>query len=533
MKRNLPKKTRLITLVLTSMVTVAVLGGCSGSGGAEESDTASASNAPQDANAAPAEQPVQTEPLKIVRRSLGTRENGTDNQKVLDIIEQQSGIKLEAEVIPRDVYPDKINLLLASGEKFDFIEGQLVSWTALKDKGSLMPLNDLIDQYGPNIQKYMKDALEVMKDKDGVIWGIPRQESFPTGYAPTIRKDWLDALGMEMPHTMAEFEAYMDAVKKTDLNKNGKHDEIPLLHSWNLNGLIQIFQPYFMGDESTRYLKGDEVIPAVSAPGYKEMLTTFRNWYAKGYILKDFATINTNQITDLVLADRVGAYSGWFNSMVGNQIKLNEKNPNVAYDPLPPLEDAPATGTPAWGSNPKYSSTLLIPSTSKNAAFLIKYLDWTLASPDNVMLTWNGIEGENWEWVDKSKNTFTLLENASERYAGYYNLADFFDPAIWPTYVPADYDKPGKIEYRMRDIYKDYKFVEPFDAAIPFTLTGTPAENLTGDGATKIAESQIQYIIGAIDEAGWDKAVEDYMKIEGDILTEVWTKQYQEFKGIK
>ena len=160
------------------------------------------------------------------------------------------------------------------------------------------------------------------------------------------------------------------------------------------------------------------------------MLTTFRNWYAKGYILKDFATINSNQIKDLVLADRVGAYSGWFNSMVGNQITMNETNPNVSYDPLPPLEDAPATGTPAWGSNPKYSSTLLIPSTSKNAAFLIKYLDWTLASPENVMLTWNGIEGENWEWVDKSKNTFTLLENASERYAGYYNLADFNDPAI-------------------------------------------------------------------------------------------------------
>ncbi|RED52751.1 hypothetical protein [Cohnella lupini] len=525
MNRHTKKKT-MITL-LTGALAFTVLGGC-GDGAQDEGKASSDANASSEVK-----ELKQTAPLKLVRRSLATRENGTDNQKVLEIIQQQSGIQMEAEVIPRDAYPDKINLLLASGDQFDFIEGQLVNWTTLKDKGSIMPLNELIDQYGPNIKTYMADALEVMKDKDGVIWGIPRRESFPTGYAPTIRKDWLDALGMQIPHTMKEFEAYMAAVKKTDLNKNGKNDEIPLLHSWNLNGLLQIFQPYFMGVESTRYLKDNQVIPAVSAPGYKEMLATFRNWYAQGYILKDFATINANQIKDLVLADRAGAYSGWYNSMVGNQITMNETNPNVSYEPLPPLEDAPSTGTAAWGSNAKYSSTLLIPSTSKNAAFMIKYLDWVLASPENVMLTMNGIEGENWEWVDKGQNTFTLLENATERYSGYYNLAEFNDPAIWPTYVPADYDISGKIDLKLRETYKNYKFVEPFDAAIPYTLTGTPAENLTGDGTTKIAEAQVQYIIGAIDEAGWDKAVQEYMEIEGNILTEVWTSQYQEFTSGK
>ena len=76
---------------------------------------------------------------------------------------------------------------------------------------------------------------------DGNIYSLPSfydpALSMLIGTPIWINQEWLDQLGMKEPQTTEEFYAYLKAVKETDLNGNGKHDEIPFA-SAGITGII-------------------------------------------------------------------------------------------------------------------------------------------------------------------------------------------------------------------------------------------------------------------------------------------------------
>lgn len=502
---------RTSAFAIALMLTASVLSGC------------------QKESAAGQTELKQTKPVKIYTRTLNNVETKPDNEKVLKAIEEKSGIKLQKYYVAQDGYNDKMNMMLASGEEFDVMDLLAFSehWSVLKDRKQIQPLNELIDQYGPNIKKVMGEALKTTSDKDGVIWAIPRQEDFPTGFVPTIRKDWADELGMKLPTTISELEAYFEAVLTQDPNKNNKKDEIPLA-AVGLASLIQDFQPYFTGSFSTRYLdENGKVMRDWTHPGYKAMLETFRDWYQKGYIHKEFLIAKTNQVNDLIAADRVGVFAGWYTGQVRPLVELQKNKPEAAYEPIPVLTDS-KTGVAAWGSNPQYSPRLVIPITSKNAAFAIKYIDWTVASKENYALAANGIEGDHFKWVDSQKTKIDVV--GSDRYSANWLATVFNSKDLKAERIIAKDDKVG-LEYdRLQKILRgpEFKYVEPFDHFVPYVTKGTPAENLTTDGDTMMEEAKEKFILGQISGEDWDKAVEKYMELQGNVLSELWTQQYKE-----
>lgn len=519
---------RTSAFAVAVMLTASVIAGC-------QKEAAEPGNGGSPGNGSPQAAQTelkQTEPVKIYTRTLNNAETKPDNEKVLKVIEEKSGVKMQKYYVAQDGYNDKMNMMLASGEEFDGMDLLAFTehWSVLKDRKQIQPLNKLIDEYGPNIKKVMAEALKTTTDKDGVIWAIPRQEDFPTGFVPTIRKDWAEALGMKLPTTITELEAYFEAVLTKDPNKNGKKDEIPLA-SVGLTSLVQDFQPYFTGSYSTRYLdQNGKVMKDWTHPGYKAMMEKFRDWYQKGYLHKEFLIAKTNQVNDLITADRVGVFAGWYSGQVRPLVELQKTKPEALYDPVPVLTDS-KTGVAAWGSNPQYSPRLVIPSTSKNAAFTIKMIDWTLASRENYGLAAHGIEGDHFKWVDSQKTQLDVT--GADRYAGNWLLTSFNDKAIRPEKLTPKDDLVGLEYERLQKILKgsEFKYVEAFDHFVPYVTKGTPAENLTKDGDTMMEEAKEKFILGQISGEDWDKAVQKYMELQGNVLSELWTKQYNEAIG--
>ena len=207
---------------------------------------------------------VQKSPVKYYTRTNANKESAPDNELVLAEIEARSGIKLDVIPLSNESYGETLNMMIASGDVFDgfnLVGAQGINYKDLVTKDAIIPLNDLIDQYGPHIKEQMAAAFEyVGTDKDGNIWTLPRCEAFTMGFVPTIRKDWLDKLGMEMPKTLPELEAFFDAVLANDVNGNGDpNDEIPFLGDGFLYGMSN-FSTYFLGaactgfDANRRYL---------------------------------------------------------------------------------------------------------------------------------------------------------------------------------------------------------------------------------------------------------------------------------------
>ena len=477
---------------------------------------------------------VNTDAVKFYTRSFGEAETKPDNAKIRQLIAEKSGVNVEVIVIPSSTYTDKLNIMIATGEVFDTVnlQGYSAHWSELKAMNAIKPLNEALDMYGPNIKALMGDAFKATMDSNGTIWGIPRKEEFPTGFVPTIRKDWLEKFGMEPPETMEQFEAYMEAVLTKNPSGNGLNNEIPLLPGWKWGGLTN-FHPYFVGVAGDRYLDeaDGKIKPVIINPGYKDMLIKIREWYKKGYLYKEFFVIQDAQFAELILSDRVGTTAGWYSSGLGQTEEMRKVNPNVQFIPLPVLRDGKAQAFP---SNAIYSPELVVSSTSTNTEDVIKYLDWLMSSMDNYILAKYGIEGEHWEWVDKAEKSLRILPGADKKYTGFYATVTFTDPSIWPTLVP-DEDDVKNTEYRkmwatLRN--DNYSFLENIDAYIPLNLKGTAAENVSADADTLIEENRIRFILGEIDEAQWDAVIEQYMDIAGNVIIEEWTKLYNLFLGI-
>ena len=479
----------------------------------------------------------QTEPVKIVVRGYNNVENKADNEKIRQKIIEESGINFEYVVVPIENWNDMVNMKIATSEEFDMLNivQDNGNWSTYKQKDALSPMNGLLEQYGQNILAVVpEEAWKCCMDSEGNIYALPRQELFTKGGVPCIRQDWLDALGMQMPQTLEELEEYFSAVLSTDLNGNGAQDEIPFIPY--ANNLLNTFRPYFMGFTGDRYLEADGTVkPWYAHENAYQMLETMQKWYANNWLYQEYLTVTTEQIQDLVRADRLAFASGWYNAPVAPSVDVVNANPDatIQWASVPAFTDVPEGGIAAWSSNPANAACVVLSSTSKNAEWAIKLIDWMFASTENYMLCTYGIEGEHWEYTDDSKTTFRLMDGYGDKYnKGYFQIMEWFDTSKYPVeFVDEDNYSAYTIDQMQKTINDGIATVEAFDYFVPYDLTGTEAEMLNSDADTMIEEAAAKVINGEYGQEDWDAAVNTAMEIDGDIRSKVWTEQYHAFIG--
>ncbi|KAI7256420.1 hypothetical protein KC345_g10991, partial [Hortaea werneckii] len=117
----------------------------------------------------------------------------------------------------------KFSLLLASGELPDIFLNTWLQYPGGPDQaveqGYILKLNDLIDQYAPNLKKTLQEHPEIdkmIKTDDGTYYAFPfiRSEIGRVYGGPIIRKDWLDELNLGIPETIEEWHTVLTAFKE-------------------------------------------------------------------------------------------------------------------------------------------------------------------------------------------------------------------------------------------------------------------------------------------------------------------------------
>jgi len=212
-------------------------------------------------------------------------------------LENDTNIHIEWENIPDTDYGEKKNLLLASGDLPDafynagFSDYELVTYGR---DGTILPLEDLIDQYAPNLKKLMEerpDLKAAITAPDGHIYGLPTWEENELGTNPffhVINTKWLDALGLKFPETLDEYTEVLLAFKNNDPNGNGIADEIPLsfMHMGWCMDIGGLFGAFGMPDNlDHRIVRDGKVIFTAVQPEYKEALTYFHEkWFKQGLV---------------------------------------------------------------------------------------------------------------------------------------------------------------------------------------------------------------------------------------------------------
>ena len=487
--------------------------------------------------------PVQTSPIKFFTRTRPGVFDAPDNPKILAYIERETGIRMEVTPIANENYAERVDLMIAANEDIDGINlvGYADTHVNLVSRNAIIPVNDLLDTWGQNVKRVMADGLFSMTDNEGKIWGLPRAERFPQGYVPTIREDWLQALGMSMPRTMGEIDAYLAAVKAADLAGNGT--TIPLLPNGLTYGMSNFFN-YFLsakdnnmtagGWTNGRYMAADGSIrPIFSHPDLINLIAKYREWYSLGYMPQDIHLLQTAQIVSIRSSASFGMQAGWYNdglAQLNDWSNANPGKPRARIVAVPPPQNAP--GRSMWNSNPRYGPQIVFFRNGKNTVHLMRFFDWVCSDPINNVIVNFGLENDHWNW-NQDKSAVVVTAEGIARYQDYYSLANTYWESIMPR-ISTSLDNPVQYEmYSLMDQIRDFQASNyPFDAHIPYNVRGTDAEFLTADGNTLIDETVIRMVIGQMPLSEWPRVQAQYNAIAGDILSRVWTDQYYTLTGL-
>lgn len=181
--------------------------------------------------------------------------------------------------------------------------------------GVLFDYTDYIgEEYTPNFYNLIKDdefLKKAVTDDEGRIIRLGAkicgsEEADLTFTGPLIRKDYLEATGMDVPTTIDQWTALFQAMKDNGV-------EYPLaVHASGGNDLGPLFTTNMFSSAygvaaNDYYIKDDGTVAfGPYEDSYKDYLTLLNQWYEAGYINPDFTTQTENDVMSLDSSDRVG-----------------------------------------------------------------------------------------------------------------------------------------------------------------------------------------------------------------------------------
>ena len=353
-------------------------------------------------------------------------------------IQEETGINIDFDVICGDSeaiqtqylamlssgnYPDVIQWL--NDESYSGGVGQLY-----KD-GIIIELNDLIDNYMPNLKAILEKYPNLAKDMandDGQYLYFTKLNSLSniddlmsiTYWGFLMRKDWLDNVGMKAPTTMDEWYDVLKAFKTQDPNGNGQDDEIPF--SAGAAGL-NLFYPAY------NIMSGIYVDPETGKIGYgeytekyKDFLTTMNKWYSEGLIDDvyddDYNLIGGDKTDEHIYGDIAGSWKGLANNWEQRLPGILEKNANADLVAVPWIQST--IDSKKYTPNNYYSTidrtTVCISVDCEYPEAAAALIDYMYSEQGGLYLTW-GVEGET--YVTNEDGTRSWTEYADESISYY------------------------------------------------------------------------------------------------------------------
>lgn len=400
------KKTISILMMLIALALIAV--GCG-----KNEDKASSEDYELENISFPLEQ--EDISLKIMTSSSALAPDDPNEKLIFKRLEESTGVHIDWKNFVGDTFGERRNLAMATGEMPDaimnagFSDYELLNYA---EDGAIIPLNDLIDEYMPNLQNVLESSPEyraMMTAPDGNIYSFPWIEELGEGKGsihsvdnfPWINVDWLNELGLEMPKTTEDLKDVLIAFKDNDPAGDGQ--TIPMSFIINDGGqdLGFLFGSFGLGDnwDRTVVTNDGEVKLTAADEGYIDAIKYAHELYEEG--LMDIEAFE-HDWPAYVAKGQEGRYGLYFTWDKGNITGMND-----SYELMPPLEepngDINVTRTNGMGFD---RSRMVITSANENLELTAKWIDQFYDPVQSVQNNW-GTYGD-----EEQQNIFEYDESA-------------------------------------------------------------------------------------------------------------------------
>ncbi|MGN0178008.1 MAG: ABC transporter substrate-binding protein [Monoglobaceae bacterium] len=177
----------------------------------------------------------------------------------------------------------KLNTMIAGGEKFDICYTDTESYQSQAAKGAFVPLNELMDKYAPKTKEMLGEDFLKGSQIDGVNYAIPANKDKGHSWGIIFRKDIADKYNLTDKIKAAK--TFDDLNPILDFIKEKEPDLIPLKESKDkcMSSLIDFDEISFPG---AFYANGNDgvVVNMIETPEFMEACKKTREHYLNGYL---------------------------------------------------------------------------------------------------------------------------------------------------------------------------------------------------------------------------------------------------------
>lgn len=482
--------------------------------------------------------------LKFMTQSSPLAPNDPNEKLIYKRLEEATGVKIDWTNYTNDVYAEKRNLDIAAGDLPDAImHAGLGDYDLLKlaKDGAIIPVEDLIDEYMPNLKAILDENpeyRELSTAEDGHIYSFPWIEELGEGKEsiqsvdniPWINVEWLNNLGLQMPTTTEELKEVLIAFKTQDPNGNGKQDEIPMSFKINdgSNDPGSLFAAFGLGDnwDHTVVSNDGEVILTASQEGYKDALSYFSDLYKEGLIDLEAFEQDYNTYLSKAKDDRYGVYFTWD--------KANFTGNNDKYDALPVLEGPDGTKNMARSNGMGFErGRFVITTANKNLELTAKWVDKLYEPIQSVQNNW-GTYGDTTQSnvfeYDKENNMLKHLE-LTEAPAEIRQKTEVGGPlAILNSYYGEITTMPDDAAWRLdvlKEKYVPYMSAENMYPKVFFSLEDSDRlSKIEGDLMPYIQRMKAEFMINGVTDSSWNSYLDELNRLGVKEWLEIKQKGY-------
>ena len=345
-----------------------------------------------------------TEPITmtIFIDGLGGDWAGWGSDPITEEITKITGVTIDVKHASTSSH-EELNSMLASGTLPDFIK----IWepnlrTTLWKQEFLLPLNELMDKYAPNMWSIIPTDMDtIYTESDGNLYffasgycDIPRIEALPyksqTTSGTTVNVPAFEELGSPQWETLDDYKDVLLRVK------NEMGDRFPYLVFEVTGGspqdgqrnMAQLFNRIYGGDAVKAIGSDGKVRLNFQDDEYRKAILYLNDLYRNGLINKEMFTLTTGEQRDPIFRNQQ-CFSFWGQPFNSFRFDTSAEGPYQGIEP--PKEPGI---TPIWMSNLTGigSPDTAITSNCKDPERAILYLQY-LMSDEGQILTYHGREG--------------------------------------------------------------------------------------------------------------------------------------------
>jgi putative aldouronate transport system substrate-binding protein len=495
--------------VLASSILIA---GCSSGGESQTTPPAGTGN--QGSTAAQTPAPPKG-PVKItIMAALHTPEIPSDI--IEKAVEEKTNTQLDIQWVPSVSYEEKFQAALATGSlpQIAFV-GNQSQFMQIRDavkSGQFWEIGPLLKDY-PNLSKLNADVINNMKVA-GKLYSLP-QEVALTRQGVIYRKDWADKLGLSAPKTVDDIYNMLKKFKEADLA--GNKQTVPLADRNDLvYGSFKTLSSYFGTPNNWGVVDG-KLTPEFMTKGYMDTMNFVKKLHAEGLINQDFPVTSKTDQQNLMYTGKAGMYIGSIEDVTSMQQRTEGNVKEAQYD----VENrvAGVNGKPGVWAVPGYNSVFLFPKGAvKDENQLKEILSFVdkMFSQEVADLVFYGVEGTHYTKTDGKVVPSTDTKLLQKDVQGYTGLTMARVTAI----SPASYKLA--VTEKAKNLIAEAPAFAIADPTV--ALDSKTFNEKSGSLQTIIKDATYQYMIGKIDEAGFQAAVNKWKEQGG-------TQVMQEFQA--